>query len=144
MMAGIRAKDTKPELVLRMGLHRRGFRFRLHAPELPGKPDLVFPKYRAVLFAHGCFWHGHGCHLFKWPIERTDFWRAKITGNIARDRKTREKLVASGWRVGVVWECAIKGRTRRLSDEILDSCAVWLSSDVPTWELAGNEAGLSL
>lgn len=77
MMSNIRSKNTKPELILRKGLHQLGFRFRLHHRQLPGKPDMVFPKYRAVIFDHGCFWHGHQCHLFKWPATREEFWYQK-------------------------------------------------------------------
>src|SRR6476469_8441462 len=98
MMSGIRGKDTNPEMILRRGLHRRGFRFRLHGSELPGKPDLIFPRHRAVLFAHGCFWHGHGCHLFKWPKSREQFWRTKIGQNCERDRIAVAKLRENGWR----------------------------------------------
>ena len=80
-MAGIKGKNTKPELVIRSALHRRGFRFRLHRKDLPGKPDLVFTRRNAVIFVHGCFWHGHDCHLFRWPKNREDFWREKIGKN---------------------------------------------------------------
>ena len=81
MMAGIRGTNTKPELLLRKGLHAQGFRFRLHSTGLPGKPDIVLPRHHAVVFAHGCFWHGHNCHLFKWPSTRPEFWQAKIERN---------------------------------------------------------------
>lgn len=141
-MAGIKGRNTRPELALRKGLHSRGLRFRINRRDLPGAPDLVFPKRRAVLFAHGCFWHGHGCHLFKWPSSRPDFWRTKINGNVERDRDVRRQLLAAGWRVGVVWECAMKGRTRRALDEVLDSCVEWLSSDAPSLEIGGDEARL--
>lgn len=142
-MAGIKGKNTKPELILRKGLHARGFRFRLNRRDLPGAPDLVFPGRRAVLLAHGCFWHGHRCHLFKWPSSRPEFWRTKINRNVERDKAVRQLLLVRGWRVGVIWECALKGRTRRPLDEILDSCAVWLASEAEILEMAGDEAGLS-
>ena len=138
-MSGIRGKNTRPELVLRSGLHRRGFRFRLHASDLPGKPDLVFPRHRAVLFAHGCFWHGHDCHLFKWPESRADFWRTKIGENVQRDRVALEALRSAGWRTGEVWECAMKGRTRRSENEVMDLCEFWLRSTDARLEIAGNE-----
>ena len=112
MMAGIRGKNTKPELILRSGLHRAGFRFKLHDKSLPGKPDLVFPKYHAVIFAHGCFWHFHDCHMFKWPKSREQFWRSKIMRNRDTDLRTLQMLDATGWRSGVIWECALKGRAR--------------------------------
>jgi DNA mismatch endonuclease, patch repair protein len=144
MMSGIRGKNTKPEIVLRSGLHRRGFRFRLHGSGLAGKPDLIFPKHRAVLFAHGCFWHGHECHLFKWPKSREEFWHAKIRQNRDRDRAALAKLRASGWRVGEVWECALKGRTRLQVAEVLDRCERWLRSEDPALEVAGDEARISV
>jgi DNA mismatch endonuclease (patch repair protein) len=144
MMAGIKGKDTRPELILRGGLHARGLRFRLDRRDLPGRPDLSFPKWNAVLFAHGCFWHGHGCHLFKWPRTREEFWRAKIGRNIERDKEVRLLLKRDGWRIGVVWECALKGRTRQPLGEVLDCCSEWLISDRPHLEVVGDEEGLSV
>jgi DNA mismatch endonuclease (patch repair protein) len=137
MMAGIRGRDTKPELLLRTGLHKAGFRYRLHAKGLPGKPDLVFPRYRAVIFAHGCFWHGHDCALFKWPSTRQDFWRAKITGNVTRDETVKERLLAAGWRVLTVWECALKGPGRLAPGEVITRSAAWLRSDRRVDEIRG-------
>lgn len=107
-MAGIRGKDTKPELMVRSALHRVGFRYRLHDKKLPGKPDLVFPKYSSVIFVHGCFWHGHMCKDFKWPKTRAGFWRDKIEGNVARDKAAMTSLTNSGWRIHIVWECELK------------------------------------
>lgn len=104
-MAAIRARDTKPELLVRSYIHRQGLRFRVHRRDLPGTPDLVFPRHKAVVFIHGCFWHHHGCSNSVWPKVRRDFWRAKITSNIERDEKTELKLKALGWRVFTVWEC---------------------------------------
>jgi len=138
MMAGIRGTDTKPELILRKALHGLGFRFRLHDPKLPGKPDMVFPRYKAVLFAHGCFWHGHDCHLFKMPSSRTDFWRTKIERNRQVDARTNAALAASGWRVGIVWECALKGRARLPLDRVVADCATWLKSDLSALEIRGG------
>jgi len=135
MMRGIQAKDTQPELLLRRGLHRLGFRFRVHDKSLPGCPDIVFPKYRAVLFAHGCFWHGHSCHLFRWPSTRPDFWASKINANRARDCIARQKLIAAGWRHAVVWECALKGRSRRPEREVVLECADWLRSGATCLEI---------
>jgi DNA mismatch endonuclease, patch repair protein len=137
MMSGIRGKDTKPELILRKGLHREGFRFRIHA-DLPGKPDLVFPKWRAVVFVHGCFWHGHSCHLFKWPKTRDEFWRPKIKGNAARDERNLAGLLKMGWRVGIVWECAQKGKTRLDSEKVLKICSAWLKSNRRYLEIQGS------
>ena len=138
MMAGIRGKDTKPEVILRRALHREGFRFRLHAKDLPGKPDLVFPKYRAVILANGCFWHGHDCALFRLPTTREDFWRQKIDANRKRDRRNREALVQGGWRVADVWECAIRGRGRLPINRVIDECAEWLRSEEAALDLRGR------
>lgn len=108
MMAGIRSKNTKPEMVVRKFLHGLGLRYRLHRKSLPGTPDLVFPKYKTVIFVHGCFWHGHDCRYFKLPKTRTGFWLAKISGNRARDARNEEALRASGWKVIVIHECEIR------------------------------------
>jgi DNA mismatch endonuclease (patch repair protein) len=127
MMSGIQGKNTKPELLVRKYLHGRGLRFRLHAKELPGKPDLVFPKYKAVVFVHGCFWHGHDCPLFKWPTSNALFWRNKIERNRAKDMEVLAALRKAGWRVMVIWECTLKGKVEidRLSQTI-DSVSYWL------------------
>lgn len=105
MMSGIRSKDTKPEMIVRRALHKAGFRYRLHDKKLPGKPDIVLPKYRTVIFVHGCFWHGHGCKDFKWPKSREQWWREKIEGNVARDKAVTTKLGHLGWRISTIWEC---------------------------------------
>ena len=139
MMAGIRGKNTKPEQLIRSELHRRGFRFRLHRKNLLGKPDLVFPKYRAIIFVHGCFWHGHDCHLFKWPMTRQDFWCQKIQTNMTRDGKQITLLLDAKWRVAVVWECALKGRTRLSTQTVAERCARWLKSKEPMMKVRGNE-----
>jgi len=128
-MAAIHGKDTKPEMFLRRALHARGFRYRLHDRRLPGRPDLVFPQYHAVVFVNGCFWHGHQCSQFRWPNSREEFWRAKIGGNAALDDLNIASLHNVGWRVGVVWECALKGKGRLGVDAVVDAVAGWLSSD---------------
>lgn len=138
MMSGIRGKNTKPEIFLRKVLHAEGFRFRIHPP-LPGKPDMVFPRWNAVLFVHGCFWHGHECHLFKWPQSRQEFWRAKISGNVARDVKNIAALREAGWRVGIVWECALKGRTHLPPTHVTQRCSSWLRSNRRSLELVGTD-----
>ncbi len=125
-MAAIRGTHTKPEMVIRKGLHSRGLRFCLHDKRLAGTPDLVFPKFKAVIFVDGCFWHGHDCHLFKWPKTRETFWREKIGATLLRDRKNREDLLETGWRVGSVWECALKGRTRNEIEQTIDQLVCWL------------------
>ncbi len=136
-MSGIRGRDTKPELVIRKGLHARGYRYRLHARSLPGTPDLVFPSRKAAIFVHGCFWHGHGCPLFKWPATRAEWWRAKIENNRARDRAVRAELVSLGWRQLRIWECALKGRQRRAPEALLDLVADWLDGCEPDTETGG-------
>src|SRR5690606_721863 len=98
MMAGIRATNTKPELIVRRALHAGGFRYKLHDRSLPGKPDIVFPRYHAVLFIHGCFWHGHDCHLFRMPTTRPEFWLEKIKRNREVDQRVGEQLSGAGWR----------------------------------------------
>jgi DNA mismatch endonuclease, patch repair protein len=117
-MSRVRGRDTKPEMLIRRGLHARGLRFRLHRRDLPGRPDIVLPSRNAVLFVHGCFWHGHNCPLFRMPATRPDFWRDKIEANGRRDAAAIAALGGLGWRVGVVWECALRG-VGRLSPEIL-------------------------
>lgn len=137
-MSGIRGKNTSPEILLRKGLHSRGFRFRLHDGALPGKPDIVLPRYRAVIFAHGCFWHGHDCHLFKWPTTRAEFWRAKIDRNRTVDARAEAELAATGWRQAIVWECALKGRTRLTLEDLLSACENWIRSDRQRLEIRGG------
>jgi DNA mismatch endonuclease (patch repair protein) len=139
MMSGIRGKNTKPELLIRRGLHAKGFRYLLHDRRLPGKPDLVFPKHRAVIFVHGCFWHGHDCHLFKWPKTRKGFWRNKIDRNKWLDEQAILELRKSGWRVGIVWECTVKGRTRLLDERTIMLCAKWLRSNRKALVLLGTD-----
>lgn len=134
-MAGIKAKDTKPELIIRCGLHAMGFRFRLHAKGLPGKPDLVLPKFRAVIFVNGCFWHGHECVLFKWPKSRAEFWREKINRNRHNDQENLAKLGSLGWRRLTIWECSIKQHDVAQRKEILDQCGEWLRSDSDCLEI---------
>jgi DNA mismatch endonuclease (patch repair protein) len=138
MMSGIRGKNTKPELMIRKALHARGFRYRLHC-DLPGKPDICLPKYRAVIFVHGCFWHGHECHLFKKPTTRTDFWLGKIARNQQVDATAHERLRIDGWRVATVWECALKGRTRLNFDEAIDTLSAWLPTDSPELTVRGRD-----
>lgn len=128
-MSGIRGRDTKPEMQIRRALHARGFRYRLHDRHLPGRPDLVFPSRKAVIFINGCFWHGHDCHLFRWPGTRPEFWRTKIGGNIARDERNRQLLLEAGWRVLDVWECALRGPERQSLEDVVDACVAFLTGD---------------
>ena len=124
MMSRIRSKDTVPEMLVRRGLHSLGFRFRLHRNDLPGRPDLALPRYRAIIFIHGCFWHAHtGCKNFRIPVTRPEFWTKKLMDNRRRDQTNQQKLKEAGWRVLIVWECA----TRLYSVSTLsDKVAKWL------------------
>jgi DNA mismatch endonuclease (patch repair protein) len=138
MMSGIKGKNTRPELVIRSGLHRLGYRFRLHRKDLPGKPDLVFAKSRAVMFVHGCFWHYHACHLFKMPSTRREFWETKLGRNRERDREVRAALREQGWRSLVIWECALKGKERLESGDVLARAAGWLEGSGADSEISGE------
>lgn len=126
-MSRIRGRDTKPEMLIRRGLHARGFRYRLQDRKLPGRPDLVLPKYRTVILVHGCFWHGHDCPLFRLPATRQAFWAEKILNNQKRDTRSLEALKALNWRVLTIWECSLKGPSRLPIDKILDICAEFLT-----------------
>lgn len=138
MMSGIKGKDTKPELLIRSLLHRKGFRYHLHRKGLPGKPDLVFPKYKAVIEVYGCFWHGHDCHLFKWPATRKEFWQDKINKNRARDRSNLDKLQNDGWKTLVIWECAIRGKEKLSTLELLKTIEAWLLYDSLDAQIRGR------
>ncbi|WP_448132900.1 very short patch repair endonuclease [Stenotrophomonas rhizophila] len=139
-MSRIRGRDTKPEMIIRLGLHAMGFRYRLQDRSLPGRPDLVFPRYGAALFVHGCFWHGHDCALFKMPETRRDFWERKIASNRLRDQQSEAYLLEQGWRVATVWECSLKGRERIGANTVLKRCASFLHSNTPaSLHLRGQE-----
>ena len=138
MMAGIQGKNTKPELVVRHGLHALGFRYLLHDRRLPGKPDMVLPRWHAAVFVHGCFWHGHDCPLFRWPGTRQDFWRQKIGRNQERDAEVEAALDRAGWRVLKIWECSMKGTGRIGVEAVLPLAAGWLRSDAMTGEIRGT------
>jgi DNA mismatch endonuclease, patch repair protein len=137
MMAGIRGANTNPELVLRRGLFAVGFRYKLHVKSLPGKPDMVFPRFEAVLFAHGCFWHGHDCPLFKMPTSRREFWETKIARNREVDARNESALRDLGWRYGIVWECALKGKSRLPFPDVIAQCSSWLRSKKPLLVIQG-------
>lgn len=129
MMSGIQGKNTKPEMLVRKGLFRLGFRFRIHVSKLPGKPDIVLPKYKAVIFINGCFWHGHNCSLFRWPSTRPAFWREKITSNKNRDLQVKDLLAKQGWRMLVLWECATKGRGKLPQEQLIEITGKWLKGN---------------
>lgn len=137
-MAAVRGKNTRPELLIRKGLHKLGFRYRLHSNSLPGKPDLFLPRYRAAIFVHGCFWHRHNCHLFKLPSTRTEFWAEKLKGNTKRDETVKSQLREGGWRVLTIWECALRGRTRLETSDLLERTAGWITGVEAQAEIRGQ------
>ena len=123
-MSRIKGKDTKPEMLVRRYLHAHGYRYRLHVKDMPGKPDIVLPKYKTVIFIHGCFWHGHeGCKYYVVPKTRTDWWLNKINTNIANDHKAVAALQQAGWKIITLWECELKPAT---IDQTLQSLALLL------------------
>jgi DNA mismatch endonuclease (patch repair protein) len=138
MMAGIRGKDTRPELTLRRALHALGFRYRLHCGRVPGKPDIVLPRYKAVIFVHGCFWHrDEGCRFATVPATRREFWQSKFEANASRDASVRMRLLDSGWRVGTVWECALRRPLHvAVAARLL---SIWLRGDAVEFEIGECE-----
>lgn len=133
MMAGIKGKNTKPELIVRKALFAAGYRFRLHRRDLPGTPDVVLPKRRIAIFVHGCFWHAHqDCPLAKLPATRTDFWKNKLAGNVSRDLLSIESLRKLGWRVLTVWECFV--RPMQDPEILMASLSEWIEGE----ECIGN------
>ena len=133
MMASIKGRDTQPEMLVRRYLHRRGFRFRLAKKGLPGKPDLVLHRYKAVVLVHGCYWHGHlGCRFATQSATRPEFWQAKISGNRERDTRVVSQLRQLGWRVAVVWECALRSD----SGKCLEQLEAFLCSDQAEIEIS--------
>lgn len=142
-MAGVRGKNTRPELALRKALHAKGFRFRLHGRGISGRPDLVFPKYHALVFVHGCFWHRHpNCKYTTTPSSRREFWAQKFEANVARDARHRVVLRHEGWRIAVVWECSLRQPELIMSTTAL--LTEWLVSDSPDIEIGVGRAGLQI
>lgn len=141
MMAGIRSKNTKPELTIRRGLHRLGLRYRLHGTNVPGRPDMVFASYRAAVFVHGCFWHGHDCPLFRMPSTRQEFWAAKIAANRKRDATVSHALTEAGWRQLTIWECAIKGKSVGEVGQVVTRAERWIRSQQQRMEIRGGADG---
>jgi DNA mismatch endonuclease (patch repair protein) len=133
MMAGIRGKDTKPELFIRRLLHRMGFRFRIHPTHLAGRPDLVLPMHRVAIFVHGCFWHQHaGCRYATVPASNKDFWAQKLGRNRGRDAEVQVMLIEAGWRVLTIWECRI--RESEHDDDLAEKLCRWIRSARKTGE----------
>ncbi len=119
-MSRIKGKNTKPELLVRKWLWSRGYRYRLHRKDLPGKPDIVFPRQKKAVFVHGCFWHKHDCRYFKWPRTNREFWKKKINENVRRDQKNYQDLIADGWNYFIVWECELKADFTGLWDRLAE------------------------
>lgn len=137
LMSRIKGKDTKIEVEVRRGLHALGFRYRLGdsytsgGSKLPGRPDIVLPKYRSVVFVHGCFWHRHDCHLFRLPKTRLEFWKAKIDANHERDARKESELRALGWNVETVWECQLRGQSAEAKANAIGALADRIASKAP-------------
>jgi len=138
MMAGIRRSRTKPEMLVRRALHAAGFRFRTDCRNLPGAPDLFLTRYNAAIFVHGCFWHGHDCHLFRMPATRSAFWADKIGRNQQRDRDVMQALKADGYRTMVIWECALRGQKSAQVEKVMKRVGRWLLADTRTGTLRGR------
>lgn len=140
-MASVRQRNTGPEMLLRKELHRLGLRYRLHDKKLSGSPDIVLNKYQAVIFVHGCFWHRHGCKLSTSPSTRKEFWQEKFEQNIRRDKKNNKELLQLGWRILVVWQCAINATTISAVSNIVDR---WLHSNKKYCELPSTKKRLMM
>lgn len=141
LMSRIRGRDTKPELQIRKALWHAGLRFRLDVRSLPGRPDIVLPKWNAVIFVHGCFWHRHeGCQLFRLPSTRASFWDAKLAANHERDERTTKSLQTDGWRVLTIWECAL----RSAAGDAGHQCVQWIRTGAVTAEMVGENGKVVL
>ncbi|MCY4018956.1 MAG: very short patch repair endonuclease [Chloroflexi bacterium] len=138
VMSRVGSKDTKPELLIRKGLHARGFRYRLHVKDLPGKPDMVFPRYDSVIQVNGCFWHGHDCPRCRMPSSNTEYWNKKVARNMERDASNRRSLRDQGWRVLTIWECALTGKWKLELSQVIDLAAAWLLSTNSIFEIKGK------
>ncbi|WP_316227967.1 very short patch repair endonuclease [Bradyrhizobium sp. SZCCHNR3015] len=135
IMASVGQKNTGAEVLLRKALHRRGLRYKLHDRSLPGSPDLVFPRFDAVVFVHGCYWHSHGCHRSTVPKTRNAFWTSKFAANKVRDERKRMELLGLGWRVLTVWECTLRGKTAKPVDILGKRVEAWLISKKRTGDI---------
>lgn len=137
-MSRVGSKDTKPELMIRKGLHASGFRYRLHVKDLPGKPDLVFRRYGSVIFVNGCFWHGHSCPRCRMPSTNADYWKRKVARNVERDAMNRRSLLDEGWRVLTIWECSLTGKWKLGLNQVIAMASAWLLSEEPIYEIKGE------
>ena len=138
-MSAIKGKNTKPEIQIRKLLYSNGFRYRVNVNTLPGKPDIVLPKYHVVIQINGCFWHGHGCALFKWPSTRAGFWKKKIIRTMENDRKNIFSLQHEGWRVLTIWECALKGKNKLETNDLANKIISFIKYEDESWkEISGS------
>lgn len=137
MMSGIRGRDTKIEIAIRKGLFALGYRYRTDVRSLPGRPDIVLPRWKAAILVHGCFWHAHDCGLYRIPATRPQFWQDKLEGNAARDARNEKALRDAGWRVAVVWECALRGKGVDALNEVTRSLDRWIRGHECMIELRG-------
>ena len=138
MMAGRKGQNTKPEILIRKLIHSLGFRYRLHYKKLPGKPDIVLPRYKAAILINGCFWHWHNCSLFKMPSSNQDFWRNKIESNRNRDQIQIANLTSLGYKVLIIWECSLRGKNKLLLSDIGRKIENWLINDKNNSEISGT------
>ena len=137
MMSGIRSRNTRIEIVVRKGLFALGYRYRMDVRSLPGRPDIVLPRWNVAVLVHGCFWHAHDCGLYRIPATRQDFWREKLEGNAQRDRRNEATLKNAGWRIAIVWECALRGRGASALSEVVNSLHEWIRGREQMIELRG-------
>lgn len=142
-MASVGQKNTGAEVLLRCALHRVGLRYRLHDRSLPGTPDLVFPCFHAAVFVHGCYWHSHGCYRSTVPKSRREFWTEKFDANRLRDERNLRLLHDSGWRILIVWECSLRGKTAKTSSAIAKAVKAWLESSQSIGEMEGIPSGVA-
>jgi len=138
IMSHIKGKDTSPELMIRKGLHNLGYRYILHDKRLAGNPDLVFPKYNLIIEVNGCFWHAHNCHIYRLPKSNKSYWAKKIKGNVSRDKENWNALLSQGWRVLLIWECALKGKTSLEIDDVLGKAENFIHSNIAFEEIEGT------
>lgn len=139
-MSQIRGTNTKPELLIRSIIHRMGFRYRLHIKDLPGKPDIVFPSRKKIVFVNGCFWHKHNCEYFKWPKTNDDFWKNKIESNADRDEKNYKSLIELNWVYLIVWECSVKSINKSNSYEKI----LFLQNSIKNFLSSSNQNCMSI
>jgi DNA mismatch endonuclease (patch repair protein) len=137
MMSGIRGRNTRIEVAVRKGLFALGYRYRTDVRSLPGRPDIVLPRWNVVILVHGCFWHAHDCGLYRIPATRPEFWREKLEGNAGRDRRNEAALKNAGWRIAIVWECALRGRGASALGDVINSLHEWIRGREQMIELRG-------